>query len=143
MCLWPSVYPLWRNVYLGLLPIFWLGCLFYMSCFRGWFLVSHIVCKYFLPIYGLSFVYSFLCCEKKKKKLLSLIRSHLFIFYFHYSRRQIQKDIATIYVRECSNKKPKCQSNLMKEKLSCRNHTPWLHIILQSYSHQKVQLFLI
>ena len=38
----------------------------------------------------------------KKKKLLSLIRSHLFIFYFHYSRRQIQKDIATIYVRECS-----------------------------------------
>ena len=80
---------------------------------------------------------------KKKKKLLSLIRSHLFIFYFHYSRRQIQKDIATIYVRECSNKKPKCQSNLMKEKLSCRNHTPWLHIILQSYSHQKVQLFLI
>ena len=63
----------------------------------------------------------------------------MFIFYFHYSRRQIQKDIATIYVRECSNKKPKCQSNLMKEKLSCRNHTPWLHFILQSYSHQKVQ----
>ena len=25
---WPSVYLLWRNVYLSLLPIFWLGCLF-------------------------------------------------------------------------------------------------------------------
>ena len=25
-------------------------------------------------------------------------------FYFHYSRRQIQKDIAVIYVKECSLK---------------------------------------
>ena len=33
MCLWPSVYLLWRNVYLDLLPIFWLGCLFFiLSC---------------------------------------------------------------------------------------------------------------
>ena len=38
------------------------------------------------------------------QKLLSLTRSHLFIFYFcfHYSRRQIQKDVAVIYVKECS-----------------------------------------
>ena len=34
------------------------------------------------------------------QKLLSLIRSHLYIcFYFHYSRRLIQKDIAMIYVK--------------------------------------------
>ena len=26
MCLWPSVYVLWRNVYSGLLPIFSWGC---------------------------------------------------------------------------------------------------------------------
>ena len=26
MCYWPSVCLLWRNVYLGLLLIFWLGC---------------------------------------------------------------------------------------------------------------------
>ena len=26
---WSSVCLLWRNVYLGLLPIFWLGCLFF------------------------------------------------------------------------------------------------------------------
>ena len=30
---WPSVFLLWRNVYLGLLPIFGLGCLFFLlSC---------------------------------------------------------------------------------------------------------------
>jgi len=37
------------------------------------------------------------------KKLLSLNRSHLLIFYFYvyYSRRSIKKDVAVIYVREC------------------------------------------
>ena len=38
------------------------------------------------------------------QKLLSLTRYQLFIFYFcfHYSRRRIQKDVAVIYVKECS-----------------------------------------
>ena len=38
------------------------------------------------------------------QKLLSLIRSHLFIFlfYFHFSGRWILEDFAVIYVRECS-----------------------------------------
>ena len=37
------------------------------------------------------------------QKLLSLIRSHLFIFcfYFHYSGRWVIEDPAMIYVREC------------------------------------------
>ena len=37
------------------------------------------------------------------KKLLSLIRSHLFYFcfYFHYSGRWVIEDPAAIYVREC------------------------------------------
>ena len=36
------------------------------------------------------------------KKLLSLIKSHLFIcLYCHYFRRWIQKDIGVIYVNEC------------------------------------------
>ena len=26
---WPSLCLLWRNFYLGLMPIFWLGCLFF------------------------------------------------------------------------------------------------------------------
>ena len=29
---WPCVYLLWRNVYLGLLPTFWLGCFLLLSC---------------------------------------------------------------------------------------------------------------
>ena len=34
------------------------------------------------------------------KKLLSLIRSHLFLFfYFYYSRRWIKQDLTEIYVR--------------------------------------------
>ena len=35
-------------------------------------------------------------------KSCCLIRSQLFIFVFHYSRRCIQKDIAVICVKECS-----------------------------------------
>ena len=42
--------------------------------------VHCFICKYFLPLCGLSFhlVYGFLCCAN----ILSLIRSHLFIFVF-------------------------------------------------------------
>ena len=37
------------------------------------------------------------------QKLLSFIRSHLFIFfYFHFSRRWVKKDLAVIYVVKCS-----------------------------------------
>ena len=36
------------------------------------------------------------------QKLLSVIRSHLFIFNFHFSRRWVKKDLAVIYVIECS-----------------------------------------
>ena len=83
---WPSVYLLRRNVYVGLLPIFWLGCLFFdielhelFEYFGDWFLVSCFICKYFLLFQGLSFhfVYGFLCCAKAFK-----FKSHLFIFVF-------------------------------------------------------------
>ena len=38
------------------------------------------------------------------QKLLSVIRSHMFTFVFnvHYSRRWVVKDLALIYVIECS-----------------------------------------
>ena len=37
------------------------------------------------------------------QKLLSLIKSYLFIyfFYFHYSRRWFKKDLTVVYVKEC------------------------------------------
>ena len=81
---WPSVCLLWRNVYLSLLPIFWLGCLFFWywvvwAVFIFWILtprqLHHV--QIFSPI--LQIVFSF--CWRFPL-LLSLIRSHLFIFAF-------------------------------------------------------------
>ena len=48
------------------------------------------------------------------KKISSLISLHLFIFkfYFHYSGRQIKKDIPAIYVRVCSASKSFIVSSL-------------------------------
>ena len=64
-------------------------------------LVGCIICKYSLPFYRLYFcsVYGFLCCTKA----FSLIRSHLIIFIFiNYCKRQTQKYIARMYVKEYS-----------------------------------------
>ena len=58
-----------------------------------------LICCWFV-FWGFSFfMFSFVV-----QKLLSLIRSHLFYFWFHfhYFRRWDRKDIATIYVKECS-----------------------------------------
>ena len=41
----------------------------------------------------------FLMAPVAMQKILSLIRSHLFIFAFISFRRQIQKNTATIYVK--------------------------------------------
>ena len=85
---WPSVCVLWRNVYLGLLPIFWLGCLVFL-------ILSCVSCLHILEINPLSvasfaniFSYSEGCLFIlfmflfDVQKLLSLIRSHLFIIVF-------------------------------------------------------------
>ena len=42
---WPSACLLWRNIYLGLLPIFWLGCFLILGCMS---------CLYILDINFLS-----------------------------------------------------------------------------------------
>ena len=88
---WPSVCLLWRNVYLDLLPIFWLGCLF---CFVLFLILSSMSSLYILeieplsvilfanisPVHRLSLgvIYGFLCYAN----LLCLIRSQLIIFAF-------------------------------------------------------------
>ena len=86
---WPSICLLWRNVCLGLLPILWLGCIFFFL------ILSCMNCLYILEINPLSvasfviifshpegclfilFMVSFVV-----KKLLCLFRYHLFIFVF-------------------------------------------------------------
>ena len=85
---WPSVCLLWRNVYLGLQPIFGLGCL----CFL---LLSCMSCLYILeikPLLVTSFASIFsqaACClfvlfmiSFAVQMLLSFIRSPLFSFVF-------------------------------------------------------------
>ena len=63
---WPSVHLLERNVYSGLLPIFWLGFGFFtvelyklFVYFRDQALVSCIFWNYFLPFCKLSFCFLF------------------------------------------------------------------------------------
>ena len=85
----PSVCLLCRNVYLGLLPIFPLGCLF--VCFL---VLSCMNCLYILEINPLLdasfeniFFHSVGCLfifmvSFALQKLVSLIRSHLFIYFF-------------------------------------------------------------
>ena len=85
---WPSVCLLWRNVYLGLLPIFWLGCFFFL-------ILSWMSCLYILEINPLSVdsfanifshsegcLFVLIVVSFALQKLLSFIRSHLFIFVF-------------------------------------------------------------
>ena len=85
---WQSVYLLWRNVYLGFLCIFRLGCLFFL-------ILSCMSCLYILEINPLSvtsfaniFSHSEGCLfvlfmvSFAVRKLLSFIRSHLFSFVF-------------------------------------------------------------
>ena len=85
---WPSVCPLWRNVYSGLLPIFLSGLFVLM-------LLSFINCleiletnplsvTSFANIFSSSVYCLFILCIVlfAVQKLLSLSRSHLFIFVF-------------------------------------------------------------
>ena len=116
---WPSICHLWRNVYLDLLPILWLrGSPFFffnihiLSCMSFLYILeinpllvasfenifSHSVCclSALVPLLCQNFFF-FL------PKLLSLIRSHLFIFVFTFITHQwIQKDLAAIRFRGCS-----------------------------------------
>ena len=82
----PCVCLQWSNVYLGLLPTFWLGCLFFWyrvtwAAFIFWRLITCqlLHCKYFLPFWGLSFCFMVFSVVQI---VLSLNRSHLFVFVF-------------------------------------------------------------
>ena len=70
---WPSVSLLWRNVYLGLLPIFLVACLVFFDRVAWavcifWRLIPcwQLHLQIFVPFCGLSFyfVYGFLCCAE-------------------------------------------------------------------------------
>ena len=92
---WPWVFPLWRNVDLSLLPIFWLFfflvvllllALFLLNCGSCLYILKikplfgHIICKYFLSAWTLSFCVCLF--STAVQMVLSLIMPHLFIFAF-------------------------------------------------------------
>ena len=69
LCCWPSLDLLWRNIYLGLPPSFWLGCLFVFFCLFVFLMLScmsslcileinpwsiALFASIFLPFWGLS-----------------------------------------------------------------------------------------
>ena len=81
---WPSICLFWRNVYLCLPLIFGLGFfLFIFSCLYIWRLIlcQMLGLQIFSPILRVIFL-SYVWFPFAVQKLLSLIRSHLFIFGF-------------------------------------------------------------
>ena len=52
--------------------------------------------------YSVGCLFTLLIVSFAVQNRLSLIRSHLFTFYFHYSRRWVIEDLALIYVIKCS-----------------------------------------
>ena len=83
---------------------FWIGLF-------GFLILSCMSCLYILEINPLSvasfaniFSHSekvFLCCAKAFK--FHYVPFVYFCFYFHFSRRWVKKDLAVIYVKECSS----------------------------------------
>ena len=105
---WPSVYLLWRNIYLGLLPIFQLGYLIFLL------LLSCMNCLYIFEIKPLSVtlfadifsqfigcLFILLMVSFAVKELLSLIGSHLFLLLFLlHIGRLTKENVGVVYVRE-------------------------------------------
>ena len=75
----------WRNVYLDLLSLFWLGCFFLLlSCMRCLHIleIKLFLVASFANIFSQSVDCSLFMVSFAVKKLTSLIRFHLFIFAF-------------------------------------------------------------
>ena len=78
---------LWRNVSLGLSPIFWLGCLFLLlSCINCLYIleINPLWVSSFANIFSLSIGYLFVLVivSFAVQKIMSLVGSHLFISAF-------------------------------------------------------------
>ena len=109
MCLLAICMSLWRNVCLGLFPTFWLGYLFfwYWVVWAACIFWKLILCQLFhLLLFSpiLRVVFSPCLYSLAVKKLFKFNQFPLvyFCFYFHYSRRWVIEDLASIYVIECS-----------------------------------------
>ena len=83
---WPSVCLLWWNVYLGLVPIFDWVVVLISSCMSCLYVleINHLSVASFANIFSHSVGCIFILSmgSFSVQKLLSLFRSHLFIFVF-------------------------------------------------------------
>ena len=84
---WPSVCLLWRNVYLGLLLILWLGVVFLNIELHELFIyleINPLSIDTFANTFSHpeGYLFKLFIVSFAVQKLLSFIRSHLFIFVF-------------------------------------------------------------
>ena len=112
------------------------------------------------------FSFVFFMVSFAMQKLLGLIRSHLWIFFFHYSSSSVKTDISAIYVKESSAyiflkefysiwlyvqvfnlfwvhfcSYPVSQQHLLKI-LSFFSICPWLNCPINLFDHRCIDLFL-
>ena len=92
MCFWIALFVCFFSYWAA-----WAACKFWRLI-----LCQLLHFQIFSPILRVSFhlVYGFLCCAKAFKFHLDPIFN--FCFYFHFSRWWVKKDLAVIYVIECS-----------------------------------------
>ena len=83
---WSSVFLLWKNVCLDLLPIFLLGylCFLLISCMHYLYIleIKPLSVASFANIFSQSVVCLFISSSFAVQKIVSLTRSHLFLFVF-------------------------------------------------------------
>ena len=85
---WPSICLLWRNIYVGLLHIFWLGCLFlFVMGYLGFLYILEVkllLVTLFANIFShpIGCLFSLFMVSFAGQKLVNLIWSHLFSFAF-------------------------------------------------------------
>ena len=104
----PPAFPLWKNVYSVFLPSFkqFVFCDVELYEFLYMLYIISLSIIEFANIFyhSVSCLFILFMISFAVQNLFSLIRSHLFIFvfYFHYSRRWIEKELAVVGVKECS-----------------------------------------
>ena len=82
---WPSVCLLWRNIYVGLMPIFWWCCLGFFDIELYELFVSYLCILEIKPFWlhfsqSVDYLFVLLMVSFALQKFISLIRSYLFIF---------------------------------------------------------------